>query len=29
MSVYNNVGKPLFPAFLDLSDAEVLVVGRG
>ena len=29
MSVYNNVGKPLFPAFLDLSDAEVRVVGRG
>ena len=29
MSVYNNVGKPLFEAVLDLSDAEVLVVGRG
>jgi siroheme synthase (precorrin-2 oxidase/ferrochelatase) len=29
MSVYNNVGKPLFPAFFDLSDREVLVVGRG
>ena len=28
MSVYNE-GKPLFPAFFDLSDAEVLVVGRG
>ena len=28
MSVYNE-GKPLFPAFFDLSDREVLVVGRG
>lgn len=29
MSVYHNVGKPLFPAFFDLRDREVLVVGRG
>ena len=28
MSVFNGK-KPLFPAFLDLHDAEVLVVGRG